>query len=216
MLRVQTSRGNVVAALLPPGFERYLRVFHPFVPWDADPDAVSVDERRSWEEIASEAGVRFGPTLTWRQLEEVLPLSPDGQSRPWAVWEGTLDRATSAALLGSLNDPPSTSYFFAFGLAAIVAVDEHRPLMYKASSLDAWGDVVERVRKMGVRAATPEYVWPIDQSWIVCTDYDLTSTYMAASHHVAERVMQHPVIEAVDVHLNTRVDDAADEQGPLA
>jgi len=70
---------HTVGELLPPGYDCYLRVFHPFVPWDAEPSTQSsVKQRMSWEALAVEAGVPFGPTLTWRQLEIVLPLSADG------------------------------------------------------------------------------------------------------------------------------------------
>lgn len=207
--------GHVVGELLPPGFDRYLRIFHPFVSWDAEPNSPSeIGRRTSWEDLATQAGVPFGPTLTWRQLEAVLPLSPDGQSRPWAVWAGYLDRTTSDALFESLDDGANGSYYIAFGLAAINATDEHRPIMFQADSLEARREVVDRVREMGAASVEgPEHVWPGDQSWIVCSDYDLSSTYVAAPHHSAIRIMHNPVIEALEVDLETRVDDRADEQG---
>ena len=105
LLAPRPSAGHIVGELLPPGFDRYLRVFHPFVPWDAEPDSSSpISHRASREDLANEAGVPFGPTLTWRQLEVMLPVSPVGQRRRWAVWDGYLEEATADALFDSLND----------------------------------------------------------------------------------------------------------------
>ena len=184
LLAPRPSAGHIVGELLPPGFDRYLRVFHPFVPWDAEPDSSSpISHRASREDLANEAGVPFGPTLTWRQLEVMLPVSPVGQRRRWAVWDGYLEEAAADALFDSLNDNPNGSYFLAFGLVAIITTDEHRPVMYRADSLNARGEVLDRARRSGARpVTTPEYVWPENQSWIVCTDYDLTSTYIATAH----------------------------------
>lgn len=206
---------HTVGELLPPGYDRYVRVFHPFVPWDAESITQSpVDQRMSWEELATKAGVPFGPTLTWRQLEIVLPLSEDGQRRPWAVWNGDLEKVTADALFESLDDGGGEGFYFAFWMAAILGTHEHRPLMYRTSSLEDRGEVIARVREAGAAfVTTSEYVWPEDQAWIVCSDYDLVSTYIASAHEVASRVLHHPAIEAVEVHQQTRVDGGADEQG---
>jgi len=208
------DEGHTVGGLLPPGLDCYLRVFHPFVSWDAKPNSPSpISQRASWKDLATEAGVTFNPTLTWRQLEDVLSLSSDGKRRRWAVWEGDLEEATADALFECLDDHRNGSYYFAFGLVAIISTDKHRPMMYQADSLNARGEVVNQVRQWGAPSVTtPEYVWPEDQSWIVCTDYDLTSTYVAAASDSASRVLQNPAIEALEVHLETRVDDRADEQ----
>ena len=159
------ARGHTVAELLPPGFDCYVRVFHPFVPWEAEPtEPVSRSRCGRWAEIARSAGVTFGPNLTWRQLEKALPVGVDGQ-RPFAVWEGDLEINTAAALFAALPSPGADGYFLSFGLAAIIR-----------------------------------------------TDYDLTSTYVALSSEAAYRLLTYPEIEAVEVDLNTRIDDAADEQ----
>lgn len=211
------GRLHTVGELLPKGFARYLRIFHPFVPWDAEPSAQSsVKKRMSWEGLAVEAGVPFGPTLTWRQLKVVLPISADESQRPWAVWVGDLEKGTADALFESLDVGGGEGFFFAFGLAAILGTHEHGPMMFRADSLDSRAEVIERVREAGAAAVTtPQYVWPKDQAWIVCSDYDLDSTYVAAGHEAALRVLHHPVLEAVEVQLETRIDGRADEQGSI-
>jgi len=62
-----------VSELLPPGYESYFRVFHPFVPWKADPaQPVEKALRHSWAELAAEAGIEFHNQLSWCSLEPVL------------------------------------------------------------------------------------------------------------------------------------------------
>jgi hypothetical protein len=86
--------------------------------------------------------------------------------------------------------------------------------MMQAASL-AELDAVEEAAQLrigGFGRKGPEYVWPADMSWIVCTDYDLTSTYVAMSGRGPDSLLDSPNVEAVAVRLTTRVDDRADEQ----
>ncbi len=200
--------GVVLGSLLPPGFDRYLRVFHPFVPWDAAFGRAAVT--CTWRQLADDAGVAFGPTLTWRQLAPVLPLSADGASRPWAVSEGELEAATADALFEDLEREQSGPYLVGFELAAYGRPG--RALLYRCEALDDRREAVAVARAIGVPSGSPEYVWPDDVRWIVRTDWDLTSTYVALSHDAAERILADSRVEAVEVNLDTRIDDAADER----
>ena len=56
----------------------------------------------------------------------------------------------------------------------------------------------------------PEFVWPADRSWIVNTDYDLASTYVACDEDLADAILADPTLEALPVSRDTRVDDGAD------
>jgi hypothetical protein len=88
-----------VDELLPGGYEAYLRVFHPFVPWSAQ-RGTAVDTRRTWQRLAADANVPYHKQLTWRQLATVLPES--NGTRPWAVWDGELEPVLAAALTRTL------------------------------------------------------------------------------------------------------------------
>ena len=66
----------------------------------------------------------------------------------------------------------------------------------------------------GFAAETPELVWPDDRSWVICTDYDLTSTYIGSDRKLAGVLMDDSQLEIVEVTRDTRVDNAADEQSP--
>ena len=57
---------HTVAELLPDGFARYLRVFHPFLLADPlDPDRTLPGPVRTWHSLADEVGAVFHPEITW-------------------------------------------------------------------------------------------------------------------------------------------------------
>jgi hypothetical protein len=99
--------------------------------------------------------------------------------------------------------------FFYYGLSAIVR--GMQPLLLSAP-LDAGDEVQRRATVVaGVDLVGPEYVWPVDRSWIVNTDYDLASTYLACSQMTAQALEEDPALEILRVSLDTRVDDGADQ-----
>jgi hypothetical protein len=192
-----------VGRLLPPGYDAYARIFHPFIPWDWGPDHSGPPEpRRTWRSLAEAAGVRYTAELFWRQLDSVLPVSDD--KRPWSTWEGEMEKQTAAALLLALDGPATRRpYLFAFGIEAIVKVGEQLLLAHREPDVEA----VRRVasERSGSRLGGPEAIWPIDERWIVVSDYDLTSTYVAMDAEGAERVRSTSYLEVLPVDLNTRI-----------
>ena len=56
---------------------------------------------------------------------------------------------------------------------------------------------------------TPEYWWPADHSWCVCSDYDLTFTIVAGSNELVSRVLNDATLEALQVTPQTRIDSYA-------
>lgn len=204
--------GSTVATGLPRGYEAYVRVFHPFSPWQWKIETPLPPENRvTWRQLAERAGVKFGPRITWRQLAPVLPLSAEG--RPFAVWDGDLELNTAQALFDVLGAGGTGPYYFAFDLPAIVRTDRHEPLLYRAHTLNDRHAICSEVVPWRPRGlGTPTYVWPHDRKWIVWTDIDLTSTYVAAAANVAAGVASHPDLETLPTSLTDRVDDHADEQ----
>jgi len=214
VLKPVTPGKVTVASLLPAGFETYLRLFHPFAPWDWESsEPLPVDRRTRWHHLAGLAGVKYGSTTTWRQLEPVLPDTEHG--RPYAVWEGTLELNTAEALLSNLDSVVGTGpLFVAFNLASIIRTTRQSPLMFSIESIDRWievtTDVVPWINRHDL--CTPEYTWPEDQRWIICSDYDLSSTYIASSASTASQLFADPELEVLEVALTDRIDNHADEQ----
>lgn len=196
--------------LLPGGFDAYLRLFHPFRPWMSEPDDPDESKLRTWRSLAEEAGVEFTPQLTWGSLEPALPLGPNGRGRPFAVDEGTLHpvvRRHLFPILGAHTDSATCNCYF--GLSAIIGGDGRAVLLQ--ASLDALDDVCALARAEGWSSESPEYLWPEDRSWVLCTDYDLDSSYLAAGRELAAAVSAERRLESASVSPDTRVDRRADE-----
>lgn len=203
----EETRTHRLAELLPAGYEAYLRLFHPFLPWGIDPQEVALGDRRTWRSLADETGARFHGELQWDTLRPVLPVH--GDARPYEVHDGELEPLTRRRLfkhLGSHTSPQPA--FFLYDLAAVVM--GHDPVLVQAP-VDAVDDVVAWAEaRAGAAVSTPEYVWPEDRSWVVCTDYDLTSTYVASRRPLADALLNDAELEVVEVERATRVDYRAD------
>lgn len=196
-----------VGELLPADFEVYLRLFHPFGPWITDETAPIDDGRRTWHSLAREAGVEFHAELQWGSLRPVLP--QQGEGRRYAVAEGEVEPFTRRVLFEHLAvcEPNEPTYFL-YDLSAIILGRD--PALMKARTGDieqvvAWAEAHELAA-----SSTPEYVWPQGRSWVLCTDYDLASTYIACARCLGEVLLAEPRLEIEPVRLQTRVDDRAD------
>ena len=184
-----------VASLLPGGYDRYLRVFHPFKPW-----VVRDLPSPTWRQLAERLHVTYGAALMWEDLEPVLPSSAGG--RPYSVEEGELDRRQLGSLLRDLVENNNPIFFY-FGLASVVATSNHEPLCFRGTieSLEKVKEVVDDLAQQHV--CGPEYLWDENKNWIICTDYDLVSTYIACNGQAAKRVLSDMELEAVEVEPST-------------
>ena len=198
-----------VSHRLPSGYAQYVRLFHPFVERSINSaDRQPVPHGTRWAELAALAQVGFGPTLTGRQVDAMLP-GENWTECPWCVWEGELEEATAAALFDLLDDGGLA--LFAFDLTA--SIHGSGQVLFQASSVAERSEVIDAARAAGPSSATTaEVVWAADERWISVTDYDLSSTYLALDHDLAERVLGDEFLETVEVALDTRVDHHADEQ----
>ncbi len=100
--------------------------------------------------------------------------------------------------------------FYYFGLAAAVYGG---PLLYRATA--GASEAVQRRADADTGSRPhlngPEYAWPLDRSWVVNTDYDLVSTYVACDPLFAERLLADATLEVLPVSLDARVNEGADE-----
>jgi len=203
---MSSGAGHVVAEVLPVGYARYVRVLHPFfVPPDSDPQRSSPGPARTWRSLAAEAGVEFDAEITWQSLIDVLG-GPNARTRPLWVSEGRLDEPARSALLGILdrNRPGVANFLYHTGAMA----RGRPPLLFRASLADF--DLVQETAEdelgdRGPSAPTPEWIWPLDRSGVVDTDYDLVSTYVACDEILAEAILASEAIEALTCSTLTRI-----------
>jgi hypothetical protein len=90
-------------------------------------------------------------------------------------------------------------FFFRFSEIAFIATD--KPIQF-CGTLDELSTFLAN----GNYQFTPEYWWPADYSWCVCSDYDLTFTIVAGSKELVSRVLNDATLEAIEVTPQTRID----------
>lgn len=201
-----------VAELLPDGYAHYIRVFHPFLPADPrNPDLTLPGPPRTWRSFADEVAAVYHPEISWWSLIDALG-GEDAKSRPYWVWEGRLDEPARSALFKLLARQKARPVSYLYYLSGLIRGEG--PLLYSAP-LDAHHQVHAAASAiLGGRpdeVPGPEFVWPIDRSWVVNTDYDLASTYVACDEPLAESILNDVDLEALPVSRSMRVDDGADE-----
>jgi hypothetical protein len=189
---------HVVTEVVPAGFPAYVRVFHS---WSVDGNP---EQRSTWREMAEIADAHYHGELTSSPLEPALQTAP-AASR-WVVDEGEPDPQTRHGLVQVLTGvtSPGQPVYFSYELARVVR--GQTPIVWKSSLTS-----LEPVRAhMGDGFVGPEHWWPEDRSWVVGSDYDLCSTYIACSEDLSLRLTSSDQIEAIMVGPDARVDNAAD------
>jgi hypothetical protein len=63
---------------------------------------------------------------------------------------------------------------------------------------------------------SPNYVWPLDRTWCICTDYDLCFTVIGGTDEVTSALMAETELEVLEIDSNTRVDYRADDRNTFA
>ena len=226
-----------VSNCLPTGFPTYSKLFHPIyidptisdpsVSWHqaADPDQMFVGiraggtlvresshgrtkgERIRWQQLSKKCGVAFHPETSDRTFAKAFPdgswprslLGPD---------EGTLDQETCNALIAIMLQRVGNMpcFFYYSGLSVAFGPDGYLPHLY----VGTLPDVLAFFDSDDVNAS-PEFWWPENREWCVCTDWDLSFTLIGGSRDLAAALSDDPFLEILPVSTETRVDCRSDE-----
>jgi hypothetical protein len=117
--------------------------------------------------------------------------------------DGNLDVEQLSAILSVLQPfAKNQDSFFRFSEIAFIATD--KPIHF----CGALGELPTFLAD-GKYQFTPEYWWPADHSWCVCSDFDLTFTIVAGSMELVSSVLNDATLEAIEVSPQTRVDSYA-------
>jgi hypothetical protein len=159
------------------------------------------DARVLWQTLAERYGLVFNPEFNPESFRKVF------KTGSWPRYllgpaEGTLDRKTCEALI-SVFKPLSQTGGIYFRFSDYLMND--LPHLYS-------GDLNELTAFLTKPrfGSTPEYWWPDDRSWCVCTDWDLTFTLVGGSRTLVEACLAHPILECIVVTPETRIDFRAD------
>lgn len=224
-----SSEGVPLSCLLPLNFECYAKILHRFdTPHDTIDQSLGAEELRIlkipdcttirnlvaqdrpsplgsrilWKEAAQALGVPYAPELTHSWFARAL--APNASCWPRFI-EGPADGALKteecqelASLLGEVT--PRRACFFR--LAELPYIGTDQSLLFK-------GMLNEVADFFASFQCTPEYWWPSDHQWCVCSEYDLTFTIVGGSSNLITLLLRSEVLECLEVRPEIRVDDFA-------
>ena len=117
--------------------------------------------------------------------------------------DGNLNREELPAVLSVLRTfAKNQDSFFRFSEIAFIATD--KPIHF-CGILDELSTFLTN----GKHQFIPEYWWPADHSWCVCSDCDLAFTIVAGSKELVSGVLNDATLEAIEASSQTRVDSNA-------
>jgi hypothetical protein len=131
------------------------------------------------------------------------PLSPEEQTAlHLPQCEGLLDLRELLALSTVLAAGDASIQCF-YRLPEMAFIGTDHPLLYEGSL----ADLSAFSTKPSFR--NPEYWWAPNHEWCVCSDYDLAFTIVGGSSAAIRRILGDPVLEAIEVQPDLRVDSYA-------
>ncbi|MGK5169911.1 hypothetical protein [Geodermatophilus sp. CPCC 205761] len=208
---------HVVGSLVPPHFPAYARVFHPAARY-AGLDDVDV----SWTEVAAGNGSVVHPAMEWGSITGAMEFFDEADQSP--LWDGApamghlpvTVAARLAEVLARHTTTPGDCWFGVWSGFGFPAAD--RP------ALALPGRAMWLVRgPVGLAAANlaPEPAeqsanlwWPADRAWVVATDIDLVTTYVAGSPACVADLLATPGLEVAEVDAGQRTTWDADTLNP--
>ncbi|MGY1744421.1 hypothetical protein [Blastococcus sp. SYSU D00695] len=209
------ARRGTVAALVPAGFPAHARVLHPAVRYDGDTD---VDVR--WDEVAAYNGTTAHRLMQWPGVTGSWDYV--GEEDQPDVWNDTpapghLSTHVAAELAAVLTGVTTTPDRCFFGACDEEGADAPRLALPSCELLLVSGPITLATANVAPepQEQSPALWWPADRAWVVATDPELMSTYVAGPAEVLDALLA----SRLEVHP-ARPDDpvgyAADSVNPVA
>lgn len=164
------------------------------------------EARIFWRNLAERHGLLFHPEFNTESFRKAF------KTGSWPRYllgpsEGTLDRTTCTVLIDVLRPfGQEQTIFFRFSDYLM----NDLPHLF-SGKLDEATSFLTKAHFGG----TPEYWWPEDESWCVCTDWDSTFTLISGSRALVDTCLSHPVLECLEVKPESRIDYRADQLNVL-
>jgi hypothetical protein len=222
-------KGNFVSNLIPNRFDAYVKILHSIEAnytnidrplSDGEIDILKIPsckKLRSFVENSRKEGK--GSKIKWRALAQLLDVPFETQiCHAWfrtntepGCWprflygpnEGALNEEELSAVLSVLrNFTTSQECFFRFAEIPFVGTD--KPILFRGVLEGLPGFL-----SAGEFQFSPEYWWPADLSWCLCSEYDLEFTIGGGSKALISAVLKDVALEALEVTPRTRIDNYA-------
>ena len=184
-----------VRMTVPQGFDAYARIFFPFVGADIIEDGEVRQEHITWTETAQRHG-RIAHAL---MEQETIQAGPHGEDE-WMTGYGSLGPDQFDALLAILTRHTSSSIGWFLLWDGFGDLNE-RAFNAKGPKVRHWARNFYLLRgPLGAYRDfpnDPNFWWPDDRAWCVCTDVDFNWGYLAGSAPCVDEVLAVPVIDAL-------------------
>jgi hypothetical protein len=221
--------GCLLSVLLPPRFEVYTKILHGITanyqhidhphPFTEKEIAIlkipPCLEMRSFVQTKREKG--DGPRIRWKEIAAYLgvPFEPQichewfrASMKEPECWprflygpaEGNLDHEELSEIVSILRPFAGQQECFV-RFAEIPLVGTDKPLLFTL----ALDEVVE-CAKVNNYKFSPEYIWPSDRSWCLCSDYDCHFSFVGGSQELVSAILNSDTLEAFQLAHDTRID----------
>ena len=162
------------------------------------------DQRIRWTTLAQLLNVPFAPEVCHEWFRTNLEDTACGPRFLCGPDDGNLCPDELAEVLSVLIrfTGRQDCYFRFFQYSNLALNDE--PFLF-CGVLEELGTFLTE----GKHQFTPEYWWPADHSWCLCSEYDLTFTLVGGSREMISAVLNNTVLEALEVTPQTRIDSYA-------
>lgn len=192
--------GNLVTSVVPPGYERYVRILNPVEFGDGS--------IMLWSDIVKRNGLEPSPWMQWDELKAHLgtALSPDN-AEP-AMGDPHPNLAT--ALIRELRVSEDRYYFASwvgYAEASSQSTIEFSPsrremALYSGILIDETGSAVVPVTDAG---RVPMYWWPKDLQWCVGQDLYARSLIIGCDLATAGRILAAPDLDSYLIRASDMV-----------
>lgn len=213
--------GVPVGAMVPTGYEAYVRVLH------------RMEDGRRWHDIATAQGRVLHPLAQWAHFFDTLDhpnlWPPEGHlPRPdheallahlpaegevtYAVWDGYSFWGGGSI---EARNPDRTTYEIPIpsrvpdGASPALVLPNRNYHLFRAplAAHETWIEGQD-----GAQSAN--LLWPDDRAWCLATEIDFTFTLLGCSHAVAEAVLSDPALEAFGVSVEDNMSWSGDTINP--
>jgi hypothetical protein len=223
--------GNFVSQLMPIKFEAYAKILHSIeASYENidDPHPLTAREisilkippctkLRSFVEKIREEG---RPTrIRWKTLAQLLavPFEPE-ICLEW-FRSSTEESVCWPRFLRGPDDGNLNPEEFSEALSVLRAFSGSQDCLFRFSQwgigkkkkpLTLRGTLNELAPFLGEKSYrfTPEYWWPTDRSWCLCSEFDLKFTVVGGSADLICAILNNATLEALEVTPQTRIDNA--------
>ena len=192
--------GNLVTSVVPPGYERYVRILNPAEFGDGS--------IVSWSNMVRRNGLEPSPWMQWDELKAHLgtALSPDNAEPRM----GNPHPSLATALIRELRVSEDRHYFaswIGYAEARTQATIEFSPsgremALYSGILVDETGSAVVPVTDAG---RVPMYWWPKDLRWCVGQDLYARSLIVGCDLATAGRILAAPDLDSYLIRASDMV-----------